>query len=159
MNNWWTRKRVTVTGGHDFLGRRVVELLKKSEPAEVTTFSSEDYDLTKQQDVAQMYADQRPDLVIHLAARVGGIGANRENPGRFFYDNAIMGIELMEQARRHGVDKFVAVGTVCAYPKFTPVPFSEDDLWLGYPEETNAPYGLAKKAFGSGSGLQSPVRV
>jgi len=101
MNNWWTRKRVTVTGGHDFLGRRVVELLKKSEPAEVTTFSSEDYDLTKQQDVAQMYADQRPDLVIHLAARVGGIGANRENPGRFFYDNAIMGIEVMEQARRH----------------------------------------------------------
>jgi GDP-L-fucose synthase len=136
---------VTVTGGHGFLGRRVVELLRGLEPAELSTFSSSDYDLTKQQEVAQMYADQRPDVVIHLAARVGGIGANRENPGRFFYDNAIMGIELMEQARRHGVGKFVAVGTVCAYPKFTPVPLSEDDLWLGYPEETNAPYGLAKK--------------
>ena len=93
-----------------------------------------------------MYADQRPDIVIHLAARVGGIGANRENPGRFFYDNAIMGILLMEQARQHAVSKFVQVGTVCAYPKFTPVPFKEDDLWNGYPEETNAPYGLAKKA-------------
>jgi GDP-L-fucose synthase len=145
MNNWWTGKRVTVTGGHGFLGRRVVELLRKSAPAEVSTFSSADYDLTKQQHVARMYKDFRPDIVIHLAARVGGIGANRENPGRFFYENAIMGIEVMEQARLHGVDKFVAVGTVCAYPKLTPVPFSEDDLWLGYPEETNAPYGLAKK--------------
>jgi GDP-L-fucose synthase len=145
MSHWWTGKRVTVTGGRGFLGQRVVELLKKSEPAEVATFSSDDYDLTTQKDVARMYADLRPDVVIHLAARVGGIGANRENPGKFFYENAIMGIEVMEQARRHGVDKFVAVGTVCAYPKFTPVPFSEDDLWLGYPEETNAPYGLAKK--------------
>lgn len=136
---------MTVTGGRGFLGSRVVELVRQRAPAEVVTFSSSDYDLTKQREVTRMYEDLRPDLVIHLAARVGGIGANRENPGRFFYENAIMGIEVMEQARQHGVDKFVAVGTVCAYPKFTPVPFSEDDLWLGYPEETNAPYGLAKK--------------
>jgi len=121
-------------------------LLREHEPAEVHTFGSAEYDLTKEADVIRMYADQRPDIVIHLAARVGGIGANRENPGRFFYDNAIMGILLMEQARQHAVSKFVQVGTVCAYPKFTPVPFKEDDLWNGYPEETNAPYGLAKKA-------------
>ena len=104
-----------------------------------------DYDLRTRDDIDRALADGKPDLVIHLAAVVGGIGANRENPGRFFYDNAIMGIELMEQARLRGVAKFVAVGTVCAYPKFTPVPFHEDDLWNGYPEETNAPYGLAKK--------------
>ena len=121
-------------------------MLREHEPAEVHTFGSAEYDLTKEADVIRMYADQRPDIVIHLAARVGGIGANRENPGRFFYDNTIMGILLMEQARQHAVSKFVQVGTVCAYPKFTPVPFKEDDLWNGYPEETNAPYGLAKKA-------------
>jgi GDP-L-fucose synthase len=138
--------RVSVTGGLGFLGRRVVSQLRELGPAEIFTFSSAEYDLTRQADVARMYADQRPDLVIHLAARVGGIGANQENPGKFFYDNAIMGIELMEQARLTGVRKFVQVGTVCAYPKFTPVPFSEDDLWNGYPEETNAPYGVAKKA-------------
>jgi GDP-L-fucose synthase len=113
--------------------------------AHVTTFSSRDYNLTKQADVTRMYEDQQPEIVIHLAARVGGIGANRDNPGSFFYENAIMGIELMEQARRYDVSKFVQVGTVCAYPKFAPIPFSEDDLWNGYPEETNAPYGLAKK--------------
>ena len=113
---------------------------------EIHTFGSRDYDLTQQADVERMYADQQPDVVIHLAARVGGIGANRENPGRFFYENAIMGILLMEHARQSGVSKFVQVGTVCAYPKFTPVPFKEDDLWNGYPEETNAPYGVAKKA-------------
>jgi len=113
--------------------------------AELSTFSSAEYDLTQQADVARMYRDQRPEVVIHLAARVGGIGANRDNPGRFFYENAIMGIEVMEQARLNGVAKFVQVGTVCAYPKFARVPFSEDDLWSGYPEETNAPYGLAKK--------------
>jgi GDP-L-fucose synthase len=145
MTDWWRGKRVTVTGGRGFLGSRVVESIRQLGPAEVFTFSSSEYDLTRQNDIARMYADQRPDIVIHLAARVGGIGANRENPGRFFYENAIMGIEVMEQARRTGVAKFVAVGTVCAYPKFTPVPFSEDDLWNGYPEETNAPYGLAKK--------------
>jgi len=113
--------------------------------AEISTFSSKDYDLTRQADVEKMYRDLRPEVVIHLAARVGGIGANRDNPGKFFYDNAIMGIELMEQGRRAGLQKFVQVGTVCSYPKFAPVPFSEDDIWNGYPEETNAPYGLAKK--------------
>jgi GDP-L-fucose synthase len=143
-SNFWTGKRVTVTGGRGFLGRNVVRLIE-SLGASVTTFSSSEYDLTKQADVARMYADQRPEIVIHLAARVGGIGANRDNPGSFFYENAIMGIEVMEQARHHDVSKFVQVGTVCAYPKFAPIPFSEDDLWNGYPEETNAPYGLAKK--------------
>ena len=141
---FWSGKRVTVTGGRGFLGRPVVRLLEPV-AAEVMTFGSRDYNLTRQDEIARMYADQRPDVVIHLAARVGGIGANRENPGSFFYENAIMGIELMEQGRRQGVDKFVQVGTVCAYPKFAPIPFSEDDLWNGYPEETNAPYGLAKK--------------
>ena len=141
---YWARTRVTVTGGRGFLGRHVVRLLE-SAGADVFTFGSDQYDLTRQSDVARMYEDRPADLVIHLAARVGGIGANRDNPGTFFYDNAIMGIELMEQARRTGVGKFVQVGTVCAYPKFAPTPFSEVDLWNGYPEETNAPYGLAKK--------------
>jgi GDP-L-fucose synthase len=141
---FWAGKRVTVTGGHGFLGRQVVRLLEQ-QAAQVTTFSSSEYNLTRQEDIARMYEDQRPDVVIHLAARVGGIAANRDNPGSFFYENAIMGIELMEQARRNDVAKFVQVGTVCAYPKFAPIPFSEDDLWNGYPEETNAPYGLAKK--------------
>ena len=133
-----------MTGGRGFLGRPVVRLVEEA-GAQVSTFSSSEYDLTRQADVARMYSDFRPELVIHLAARVGGIGANLDNPGKFFYDNAIMGIELMEQARRLGLSKFVQIGTICAYPKFTPVPFSEDDLWNGYPEETNAPYGLAKK--------------
>jgi GDP-L-fucose synthase len=141
---YWAAKRVTVTGGRGFLGRHVVRLVR-SGGAEVFTFGSAQYDLTRQSEVARMYADRPADIVIHLAARVGGIGANRENPGSFFYDNAIMGIELMEQARRNGVGKFVQVGTVCAYPKFAPTPFTETDLWNGYPEETNAPYGLAKK--------------
>jgi GDP-L-fucose synthase len=144
--SWWKTRRVTVTGGHGFLGRRVMALLREKHPAELFTFSSHDYDLTRQVEVARLYADHRPDVVIHLAARVGGIGANRDNPARFFYENAIMGIELIEQARRNGVQKFVQVGTVCAYPKFARVPFSEDALWDGYPEETNAPYGIAKKA-------------
>ena len=141
---FWARKRVTVTGGRGFLGRQVVRLLEPL-AAEVIAFSSAEYNLTRQVDIARMYEDQRPDVVVHLAARVGGIGANLDNPGSFFYENAIMGIELMEQARRNGVAKFVQVGTVCAYPKFAPIPFSEDDIWDGYPEETNAPYGLAKK--------------
>ena len=143
-SGFWKGKRVTVTGGNGFLGRKVVRLLD-SLGGKTSTFSSAEYDLTKQADVARMYGDLRPQIVIHLAARVGGIGANRDNPGSFFYVNAIMGIELMEQARHHDVRKFVQVGTVCAYPKFAPIPFSEDDLWNGYPEETNAPYGLAKK--------------
>ena len=142
--NFWDGKRVTVTGGRGFLGRPVSRLLEEM-GADVTTFSSREYNLTRQADVARMYEDQRPQVVIHLAAKVGGIGANRDNPGSFFYENAIMGIELMEQARLNGVAKFVQVGTVCAYPKFAPIPFSEDELWNGYPEETNAPYGLAKK--------------
>jgi GDP-L-fucose synthase len=119
-------------------------MLQKAE-AEVFTFSSSEYNLTRQADVARLLEEHTPEVLIHLAARVGGIGANRDNPGRFFYDNAVMGIELMEQARQTGVGKFVQVGTVCSYPKFAPIPFSEDDLWDGYPEETNAAYGLAKK--------------
>jgi GDP-L-fucose synthase len=142
--DFWAKKRVTVTGGRGFLGRHVTALLEPL-AGEVYTFGSSDYDLTKQSEVARMYSDQKPDIVIHLAARVGGIGANRENPGSFFYDNAVMGIEILEQARHNSVSKVVQVGTVCAYPKFAPIPFSEDDLWNGYPEETNAPYGLAKK--------------
>jgi GDP-L-fucose synthase len=144
QSGFWSGKRVTVTGGRGFLGRYVVRLIE-AHGGNVVTFSSSEYDLTKQADVARMYNDHRPEIVIHLAARVGGIGANQDNPGSFFYVNAIMGIELMEQARHHDVSKFVQVGTVCAYPKFAPIPFSEDDLWNGYPEETNAPYGLAKK--------------
>ena len=138
-------KRVTVTGGKGFLGSRVVAQLRERGVKDIVAFDSHDYDLTRQTEVARMYRDQKPEVVIHLAARVGGIGANRENPGKFFYENAIMGIEMMEQGRLTGVEKYVQVGTVCAYPKFAPIPFSEDDLWQGYPEETNAPYGLAKK--------------
>jgi len=141
----WKRKRVTVTGGKGFLGSRVVAQLREHGATQITAFDSHDYDLTRQPEVARMYRDQKPEIVIHLAARVGGIGANRENPGKFFYENAIMGIEMMEQGRLNGVEKYVQVGTVCAYPKFAPIPFSEDDIWEGYPEETNAPYGLAKK--------------
>jgi GDP-L-fucose synthase len=143
---WWNGRRVTVTGGRGFLGSRLVPMLRELGPASVSTFSSQDYNLTRQEDVARMYRDLQPDIVIHLAAQVGGIGANQDNPGRFFYANAIMGIELIEQGRRQGIEKYVQVGTVCSYPKFTPVPFAEDQLWDGYPEETNAPYGIAKKA-------------
>jgi GDP-L-fucose synthase len=145
MTDSWTSRRVTVTGGHGFLGSAVVARLHGAGVTEVFVPRSRDYDLRTRDGIARALADGKPDLIIHLAAVVGGIGANRENPGRFFYENAIMGIELMEQARLAGVAKFVGVGTVCSYPKFSPVPFHEDDLWNGYPEETNAPYGLAKK--------------
>jgi GDP-L-fucose synthase len=138
-------KRIVVTGGTGFLGSYVVEELERQGCRNVAVFRSTEYNLTRQQPVVQMYSKFRPQIVIHLAAVVGGIGANRENPGRFLYDNLIMGVHLMEQARLHRVEKFVCTGTVCAYPKFTPVPFKEEDLWDGYPEETNAPYGLAKK--------------
>jgi GDP-L-fucose synthase len=137
-------RRVSVTGGAGFLGRFVVQMLKER-GAEVFVPRSRDYNLIEQADVIRMLNDSRPELVIHLAAVVGGIGYNQKNPGKFFYDNLMMGVQLIEQSRLFGVQKFLATGTVCAYPKFTPVPFSEDDLWNGYPEETNAPYGLAKK--------------
>ncbi len=134
-----------MTGGSGFLGRRVVAELHESGASEVFVPRSAEYDLRTTDGIERVLTDGSPDVVVHLAAVVGGIGANRAHPGRFFYENAIMGIELMERARQAGVAKFVAVGTVCSYPKFTPVPFSEGDLWNGYPEETNAPYGLAKK--------------
>jgi GDP-L-fucose synthase len=145
MSSFWTDRRVMVTGGGGFLGRAVVERLKAAGATEIFIPRSSSYDLRTSQGIAAALAEGRPDLIIHLAAVVGGIGANRDNPGRFFYENAIMGIELMEQARRAGADKYVQIGTVCSYPKFTPVPFHEDDLWNGFPEETNAPYGVAKK--------------
>ena len=137
-------KRVAVTGGNGFLGSFVADKLRRKR-ASVFTFSSAEFDLVRYSGVRRMYKEIRPDIVVHLAARVGGIGANRENPGKFFYDNLMMGVQLMEEGRLRGIGKFVAVGTVCSYPKFTPVPFKEKDIWNGYPEETNAPYGLAKK--------------
>jgi len=138
-------KRVSVTGGAGFVGRFLTEMLKAYEGVEVFVPRSHDYNLIEKDDINRMLDDSQPDLVIHLAAVVGGIGHNQKNPGKFFYDNLMMGVQLIEQSRLRGVKKFVATGTVCAYPKFTPVPFKEDDLWNGYPEETNAPYGLAKK--------------
>jgi len=141
-------ERIVVTGGAGFLGRALqAELVARGASAErILVPLIEDYDLTREPDVVRMYEQMSPSIVIHLAAEVGGIGANRENPGRFFYANMAMGLHLIEQARVRGLKKFVQVGTVCAYPKHTPVPFREDDLWNGYPEETNAPYGIAKKA-------------
>lgn len=138
-------RKVIVTGGAGFLGRFVVRELERFPGVQVMVPRSRDYDLVEQENVKRLLADANPDLVIHLAAVVGGIGHNQKNPGRFFYDNLMMGAQLIEQSRKHGVKKFVAIGTVCAYPKFTPTPFTEDDIWSGYPEETNAPYGLAKK--------------
>ena len=144
-NSFWSTKSVLVTGGSGFLGRSVVAALGARGAGRVFVPRSADYDLREVSDVRRCLADARPDLVIHLAAVVGGIGANREHPGEFFYENAVMGIHLIEEARRAGVEKFVTVGTVCSYPKYAAVPFREENLWDGYPEETNAPYGLAKK--------------
>lgn len=141
----WIDKRVMVTGGAGFLGSFVVDKLKQRGCHTVVVPRSKKYDLRDHEAIVRLYNDVKPHIVIHLAAVVGGIGANRANPGQFFYDNAIMGLQVLEYARRLGVEKFVAIGTICAYPKFTPIPFREDDLWNGYPEETNAPYGLAKK--------------
>jgi GDP-L-fucose synthase len=142
---FWHGKRVVVTGGAGFLGSYVVEVLRARGCPDPVVPRSRDYDLRREQDIVRLLEQARPDLIIHLAAVVGGIGANRDNPGRFLYDNLMMGVQLIEQARLAGVGKLVTIGTVCSYPKFAPVPFREDDLWNGYPEETNAPYGLAKK--------------
>ncbi|MBI4762232.1 MAG: GDP-L-fucose synthase family protein [Chloroflexota bacterium] len=151
LQNFWQNKKIIVTGGGGFLGSFVVEKLKERGATDIFIPRKRDYDLTDPNVIKRMYddalqgVDPKNTVVIHLAANVGGIGANREHPAEFFYDNLIMGVEMMHQAWKRGVGKFVATGTVCAYPKFTPVPFKEDDLWNGYPEETNAPYGLAKK--------------
>ncbi len=138
-------RTVIVTGGAGFLGRFVCERLSRENPARIVVPRSSQYDLRDKGAIARLLAEVRPDVIIHLAAVVGGIGANRVNPGRYFYENAIMGIQLLEEARLAGVEKVATVGTICSYPKFTPVPFRESDIWSGYPEETNAPYGLAKK--------------
>jgi len=142
---FWHGKRVIVTGGAGFLGSVVVDLVRARGAREVIVPRSAEHDLRDKGEIVRLLEDVRPHVVLHLAARVGGIGANREHPADFFYDNLMMGAQLMHESWRIGVEKFVAIGTVCAYPKFTPVPFREDDLWNGYPEETNAPYGLAKK--------------
>jgi len=142
---FWNNKRVVVTGGAGFLGSFVVERLQVRGCRDIFVPRSKDYDLVEMEAVKRLYKDAKPDLVIHLAGRVGGIGANQNNPGKFFYENLMMGVQMMEVGRQVGLEKFVAIGTICAYPKFTPAPFKEEDLWNGYPEETNAPYGLAKK--------------
>ena len=151
MTTYWNNKKVIVTGGAGFLGSFVTAKLIERGATDIYIPLIEDYDLTNRDDIARLFdttlegVDPANVVIIHLAANVGGIGANREHPAEFFYDNLMMGVELMHQAWQRGVGKFVAIGTVCAYPKFTPVPFKEEDLWIGYPEETNAPYGLAKK--------------
>jgi GDP-L-fucose synthase len=143
--SFWDKKRVVVTGGSGFLGSFVVEKLRAAGCREITVPRSGEYDLREKSEALRLCRQARPDIFIHLAAVVGGIGANRANPGRFFYDNAAMGLHVIEAARVVGIEKFVCAGTICSYPKFTPVPFREENFWNGYPEETNAPYGLAKK--------------
>src|SRR5712692_7266226 len=143
--SFWSTKRVLITGGAGFLGSFVVEKLRQRGCKDILVPRRKDYDLVEMEAVKRIHKDTQPHMVIHLAARVGGIGANQANPGKFFYDNLMMGAQLMEVGRQTGVEKFVTISTICAYPKFTPVPFKEEDLWNGYPEETNAPYGLAKK--------------
>jgi GDP-L-fucose synthase len=145
MNEFWSNRRVCVTGGAGFLGSFVQETLKARNASAIFIPHIEDYDLTDIDTIRRMLDDSKPDVIIHLAALTGGIGANRERPAEFFYKNLMMGVPLMHEAWLRGVEKFVAIGTICAYPKFTPIPFQEDYLWEGYPEETNAPYGLAKK--------------
>jgi GDP-L-fucose synthase len=143
--NFWKDKKVVVTGGVGFLGNFVIQKLRDHGASDIFIPTIEEYDLVTPEAIDRLFDKARPDVIIHLAAHVGGIGANREHPAEFFYDNLMMGVQLIHQAWKHDVQKFVAIGTVCAYPKFTPVPFKEDDLWIGYPEETNAAYGLAKK--------------
>jgi len=143
--SYWNNRRVVVSGGSGFLGAFVVERLRAAGCQEITVPRSREYDLREKSEALRLYKEARPDIFIHLAAVVGGIGANRANPGRFFYDNAAMGLHAIEAARTAGIEKFVCAGTICSYPKFTPVPFREENFWDGYPEETNAPYGLAKK--------------
>ena len=145
--NFWENKRVTVTGGKGFLGSYILKKLKKRGCKKISVADLPEYNLIDLQDIKDMYNEQKPDIVIHLAAVVGGIGANREKPGKFFYENAIMGIQLLHEAYLNKIEKFVAIGTICAYPKFTPVPFKEEDLWNGYPEETNAPYSITSSIF------------
>lgn len=141
----WTKKKICVTGGAGFLGTHLINEIRALGAEQIFVPTIDKYNLVQRESILQMLDDSRPDVIIHLAAHVGGIGANREHPAEFFYDNLMMGVQLLHEAYVGGVEKFVAIGTVCAYPKFTPVPFKEDDLWIGYPEETNAPYGLAKK--------------
>jgi GDP-L-fucose synthase len=143
--SFWENKKITVTGGKGFLGSHMVDRLKEYSCKAVNIAGLPEYDLTIEQDIKRMIKDQKPDIIIHLAAAVGGIGANQENPGKYFYDNAMMGIQLIHQSYLCGIEKFIGIGTVCAYPKYARVPFKEEDLWNGYPEETNAPYGIAKK--------------
>jgi len=145
MSSFFGDRSIVVTGGAGFLGSYVIERLQRRGCKNILVPKIEDYDLVQMNNIVRMYSDMKPDIVIHLAAVVGGIGANREHPGEFFYKNLMMGVQLIEQGRLNNIEKFIAIGTICAYPKFTPVPFMEEDLWEGYPEETNAPYGLAKK--------------